>query len=127
MPEKSIAQKMFIKPDSKLLLVSPPDGYLAQLGELPQGTILLDDASSPVGIIQVFVSNRAELEQQLPRLKELMAPEGMLWVTYYKGTSKVKTDIHRDTINTYAHSIGLQGVAIISIDEDWSALRMKLI
>jgi hypothetical protein len=50
----------------------------------------------------------------------------MLWVTYHKGTSKVKTDIHRDMINAYAHSIGLEGVAMISIDEDWSALRLKL-
>jgi hypothetical protein len=63
---------------------------------------------------------------QLPRLKGLMAPKGMLWVTYHKGTSKVKTDIHRDMINAYAHSIGLEGVAMISIDEDWSALRLKL-
>jgi hypothetical protein len=50
-----------------------------------------------------------------------------MWVTYHKGTSKVKTDINRDTINAYVHSIGLEGVAMISIDEDWSALRLKLI
>jgi hypothetical protein len=51
----------------------------------------------------------------------------MLWVTYHKGTSKVKTDINRDTINAYAHSIGWEGVAMISIDDDWSAMRLKRI
>lgn len=127
MSEKSIAQKMFIKPDSRFLLVNPPEGYLAQLGELPQGTVLLKDSSSPVETIQVFIANRAELELQLPRLKDLMAPKGMLWVTYHKGTSKVKTDINRDTIYAYAHTIGLDGVAMLSIDEDWSAFRLKLI
>jgi len=127
MSEKSIAQKLFIKPDSRNLLVNPPDGYLAQLGELPQGSVLLNDSSSPVETIQVFVANWSELEQQLPRLKELMAPKGKLWVTYHKGTSKVKTDIHRDSINAYAHTLGLEGVAMISIDENWSALRLKLI
>jgi hypothetical protein len=80
-----------------------------------------------VEVIQVFVTNRLELEAQLPRLKKLLAPKGMMWVTYYKGTSKGKTDINRDTINAYAHSIGLEGVAMISIDDDWSALRLKLI
>jgi hypothetical protein len=39
----------------------------------------------------------------------------------------VKTDIHRDTINAYAQTLGLQGVAMISINDDWSALRLKLI
>jgi hypothetical protein len=39
----------------------------------------------------------------------------------------VKTDINRDTINAYAASLGLQGVAMISIDDDWSALRLKIV
>ena len=47
-------------------------------------------------------------------------------ITYHKGTSKTKTDINRDSINTYAQTIGLVGVAMISIDDDWSALRLKV-
>jgi hypothetical protein len=127
MSEKSIAQKLTIKPGSKFLLVNPPSGYIMQLGEMPQGVDLLHDSVSQVDAIQVFVANRVELEAQLPRLGRLLSSKGMLWVTYHKGTSKVKTDINRDTINTYAQSLGLQGVAIISIDEDWAALRLKLI
>jgi len=127
MSDKTIAQKLFIKPGNTILLVNPPEGYLDRMGDLPDGTILRNVSSEPVEVIQVFVADRAELERQLPRLKELMKPKGMLWVTYHKGTSKVKTDIHRDTINAYAHSIGLQGVAMISIDDDWAALRLKKI
>jgi len=127
MSDKSIAQKLFIKPGNKYLLINPPAEYLAQLGQLPEGTILLSDSSCLVEVIQVFVVNRTELEAQLTRLKELLAPKGMLWVTYHKGTSKVKTDINRDTINAYAGSLGLQGVAMISIDDDWSALRLKIV
>jgi len=127
MSEKSIAQKLFIKPGCKFLLVNPPDGYLVKLGELPQGTVLLSNSSGLVEAIQVFVANRSELEEKLPRLKERMTLKGMLWVTYHKGTSKVKTDINRDTINAFAHTLGLEGVAIVSINEDWSALRLKLI
>jgi hypothetical protein len=125
MPDKTIAQKLSIKPGNRFLLVNPPDGYLARMGALPGGAILLNTSEALVEAVQVFVENRLELEKQLPRLKELLAPNGMLWVTYHKGTSKVKTDINRDSINAYAHSIGLEGVAMISIDDDWSALRLK--
>jgi len=97
------------------------------MGKLPEGSIILSDSSCLVEVIQVFIANRMEMEAQLPRLKELLAPKGMMWVTYHKGTSKVKTDINRDTINAYAHSIKLEGVAMISIDDNWSALRLKLI
>ena len=127
MSDKSIAQKLFIKPGNKFLLINPPAGYLAQLGQLPEGTIILNDSSCLVEVIQVFVLNHSELEAQLTRLKGLLAPKGMLWVTYHKGTSKVKTNINRDTINAYAGSLGLQGVAMISMDDDWSALRLKMV
>jgi hypothetical protein len=125
MSEKSIAEKLSIRPGSKFLLVNPPDGYVTRMGELPEGVELLNNSSGRVEAIQVFIANRAELEAQLPHLAGLLSPKSMLWVTYHKGTSKVKTDINRDTINAYAQSIGLQGVAIISIDDDWAALRLK--
>ena len=128
MSEKSIAQKLSIKPGSKFLLVNAPSGYTTQMGKLPEGVMLLRDSTSLVDGIQVFVANRAELEAQLPAsFAKLLPPKGMLWVTYHKGTSRIKTDINRDTINAYAHSIGLEGVAMISIDGDWSALRLKKI
>ena len=127
MSDKTIAQKLYIRPGNKFLLVNPPQGYIDQLGELPPGVIILSDSSCLVEVIQVFVADRRELEAQLPRLIELLDPQGMLWVTYHKGTSRVKTDINRDTINAYAQTIGLQGVAMISIDEGWSALRLKII
>ncbi len=125
MSDKSIIQKLSVKPGSRFLLVNPPAGYIEKLGKLPEGAVLLSDSSCQVEAIQVFVANRSELEETLPQLKELLSAKGMLWVTYHKGTSSVKTDINRDTIYSYAQTLGLQGVAMISIDNDWSALRVK--
>ena len=127
MSDKTIIEKLSVKPRARFLLVNPPTGYIEGLGKLPQGAVLLSDSSCQVEAIQVFVANRAELEDILPRLKELLAAKGMLWVTYHKGSSSVKTDINRDTINAYAQTLGMQGVAMILINDDWSALRLKLI
>lgn len=125
MSEKTVAQKLFIKEGMKVVFVNPPQGYQARL-KLPKNVTVLKEATAPIDFIQVFVANRNELEEQLPKLKKMLSPKGMLWVCYYKGTSKTKTDIHRDTINAYAHTIGLVGVSLISIDDDWSAMRFKV-
>ena len=50
----------------------------------------------------------------------------MIWVTYPKGKGKIKSDINRDSIREYSASIGMEAVAIFSVDDDWSALRLKL-
>ncbi len=125
MPEKSIVQKLLIKPGKRLLVIHPPDNYSKVLDPLPEGVIQIREPSREVDIIQLFVENRKELEEWLPRLKGFLLPDGILWITYYKGTSQHKTDINRDLINAYAHTLDLQGVAMISIDDDWSALRLK--
>ena len=127
MSDKPIVQRLSLKPGYKFLLINPPAGYTAGMGELPAEVKLLSETNTPVEAIQLFVRNRQELEALLPRLKQQMSPKGMLWVTYHKGTSRVRTDINRDTINAFAQTLGLQGVAMISIDEDWAALRLKLI
>ncbi len=127
MSDKSVAQKLLMKPGQKVLLVNPPKGYKALLGEIPKDVKILKEAGEAVDLIQVFVASRKELEEQLPRLKPLLAPKGLFWVAYHKGTSKQKSDINRDSINAYAETIGMQGVALISVDDDWSALRLKVV
>ena len=48
-------------------------------------------------------------------------------MTYPKGTAKVPDDISRDVIRKYAESIGLKAVALVSIDQTGSAMRLKVI
>jgi len=127
MSDKSVAEKLQFKPGRKILLVNPPTEVDSLLGSLPARVTLLRHAQPPVEIIVAFIRDRQELETQLGTLRALLDPKGMLWVVYYKGTAKVKTDIHRDSINAYAQTLGLQGVAMISVDQDWSALRLKLV
>ena len=127
MAEKTIAQKLQIKPGRIVLLVNAPPNYAALLEPLPEGVDIVAQPEQPVDLIQMFVASRAELEAQLAALKPLLKPSGILWVTYHKGTSRVKTDINRDTIAAYAETIGLQPVAMVAIDRDWAALRLKQI
>lgn len=122
MPEKTIAQKLFLKDGMSFLLVNAPPGYSSQL-KLPKGVVTVKRA--PADCILAFIANSQEMRSQLPTLQESLAPDGMLWVCYHKGTSKIKTDINRDTLHGYAKTVGLNGVSLISLDDDWSAMRFK--
>lgn len=127
MSDKPIAQRMAIKPDHRVLLINAPREYRATMGTLPAGAKIVARPTEPLDVIQVFVDSSKDLQAQLPSLKASLKPTGMLWVTYHKGTSKIKTDINRDSIAAYARSIGMQPVAMISIDDDWAALRLKAV
>ena len=123
MPDKTVAQKLMIKDNYSVRFINEPPDYRITLGQLQDTVTVLAEPSEPVNLIQIFVTSRRELEAQLEDLKPALKTGGLLWVTYPKGTSRIKADINRDTIDRYARSIGLQGVAMISIDDTWSALR----
>ena len=96
---------------------------------LPAGVAVATDPVSPgpFDLIQAFVSSQAAFEAQLSGLKALLKPKGLLWITYPKGAAKIKSDITRDTIWRYAKTVGLDGVAMVAVDDTWSAMRLKLV
>jgi hypothetical protein len=126
-PAQGLAQKLQIKKGRTVCFVNPPEDYIARLGKLPDGAMIVPELAKPVDIIQVFVANRGDLEKRLPELKPFAAPNGIIWVTYHKGTSKVTTDINRDSIWQYCRTLGMEGVVMISVDDDWSAMRLKVV
>jgi hypothetical protein len=125
--EKSVAQKLMIKEGHKVLFINAPDGYEKTLGKLPEKVEVLVNTENNIDVIQVFLTTQAELETHLGLLPGLLKPTGILWISYPKSTSKRPVDINRNTINEYAMSLGLQGVAMIAIDNTWSALRLKIL
>lgn len=125
MADKTIAQKLFIKDGQTVFIANAPRGYAAKL-QLPKGVKVARQPAKSLDAILLFVANRQALEAQLPKLKKFLAPHSLLWIAYYKGTASIKTDINRDTLNAYAKTQGLTGVSLISLDDDWSAMRFKI-
>jgi len=125
MTDKTPAQKLLMKPGLRVLFVHPPENVAALLGGLPSGVTVAENTQASVDFILFFAGSRQALEADLPHLSDLLKPAGMLWVAYHKGTSKIKSDINRDSIAAYAQTVGMTPVSLIAINDDWSALRVK--
>ncbi len=126
MSDKSIAQRLYIKEGYKVLLVNAPENYRKALGALPKNAKLVGKLDDSVDLVQLFVANKRDLEKQVARLKPNLTPRVVVWISYLKGTAKTKTDINRDSLHAYCKTVGLNGVSLVSIDHDWSAMRFKV-
>ena len=73
----------------------------------------------------IFVNNNTEYLNFLKKDLNNIERDSVLWLAYPKGTSKIKTDINRDTIRVTAEEFGITTVTAISIDDTWSALRFR--
>ncbi|MEO5681600.1 MAG: hypothetical protein ABIQ88_03105 [Chitinophagaceae bacterium] len=73
----------------------------------------------------VFINNNKEYTGFLKNDLKNIEPDSVLWFAYPKGTSKIKTDINRDTIRVTGETYGITTVTAVSIDDTWSALRFR--
>lgn len=73
----------------------------------------------------VFINDNEQYLDFLNKQLSKIEPDSVLWFAYPKGTSKIKTDINRDTIRKTGEDYNITTVTAVSIDETWSALRFR--
>ncbi|HVP37707.1 MAG TPA: hypothetical protein VMS93_00840 [Candidatus Saccharimonadales bacterium] len=75
--------------------------------------------------LQIFVHTKAELERLAPRTVRALNPDGLLWVSFPKGTSKGQSDLTRDQGWESLRRSELKWVTLISVNAAWSAFALR--
>jgi hypothetical protein len=120
-----IAKKLGIKPGVCALVIGAPPGYLKLLAPLPEGVVVSDVLSRTHKFVQFFATRASEIKKSAPRLLKHAAVGALVWIAYPKKTSGVASDLSRESVCEAMGGIGWQAVAIVAIDEVWSALRFR--
>lgn len=124
-PMKSTAERLLIKPGTRVRVMGNVVDGAARLGRLPAGAALAE-ATAKADAVVLFARNSADVRAYLPEAAKSAGRDGLLWLAYPKGTSGLKTDLGRDTMTPLTDPIaGLTGVTLVSIDEVWSAMRLR--
>ncbi|MEQ8524319.1 DUF3052 family protein [Gracilimonas sp.] len=119
-----LLKKLGIKPGYSVFLVNQPKHILEILGDFPDDVTLVDNNYHDlIDFIHVFCRNEEELNNFFPPLKEKLAKDGTLWVSWIKKSSKVDTDITGNEVRSLGLQIGLVDVKVCAVDEDWSGLK----
>ena len=123
-----LPQKLGIGEDDAVALIGAPGWLEDALAEVPGVAEMHTDLDGGAlfDVIVVFVSWRAELEAELGRLRDRMAPACGLWVAWPKKAAKVPTDMSDNVIREVALPTGLVDNKVCAIDETWSALRLVI-
>ena len=121
-----LAKKLGIKPGAVIVAIGPPDNYLELLSPLPDGVRFIEMAEPEIDIIHLFTNSRDELFRRLAECKHLIKQNGAIWVSWYKKSAKLPTEITEDTIREVAFPLGLVDVKVCAVDEKWSGLKLVI-
>ena len=127
-----LAQKLGLKDGQRALFIDLPVSLVElvtsrQFVESSRITIAqLGDAPRGYDFVHLFTTARAVLEALAQPLMNLIARDGMIWVSWPKKAAKVATDITEDVIRDVVLPIGLVDVKVCAVDETWSGLKLVI-
>ena len=119
-----LINKLGIKPGMKVLLINQPDDYYSLLE-----TDVIDQQirkNETPDFVHLFVKNNKEFEAEIKELNTVCRknPAIIIWVSWYKKSAKIPTDITEDVIRNYALKNGLVDVKVCAVSDLWSGLKL---
>ncbi len=119
-----LAKKLGIDVGSRIYLSDAPKNYLTLVAPLPEGIRVVRKIDGETDIVHIFSTERAHLAAALRATLKRIKPDGTIWVSWPKKSSKVSTDITENTIREVALPIGLVDIKVCAVDEVWSGLKL---
>ena len=121
-----LAKKLGLRDGQRVWFSAMPGSVQEEIGEYALELIFVADPAAGIDAAHVFVSERAELERLLAALRDQIAPDGQVWVSWPKKAANVPTDIVEDTIREVAPPLGFVDTKVCAIDETWSGLKLVI-
>lgn len=125
MSQTPIQKKLRLQAGQAALVINGPKDYADLLGSPLDGVTFTATPADQVDFVHLFVRNRADLDKFIDNALGAVRYDGLLWISYPKGSSKVETDLNRDILWKLLEEKGIRPVSQVSIDETWSAIRFR--
>ena len=119
-----LLKKLGIKPGHKLVLINQPENYFELLEA--DVTDQLCNKNEVPDLIHLFTVTKKEFESEMKRLDQLIKKNKnvVIWVSWYKKSSGIATDITEDTIRNFALKNDLVDVKVCAVSDAWSGLKL---
>lgn len=119
---KSLFKKLGMKAGSKWRIINQPSDYMELLGPVGEVNFVEDDED--LDGIHWFAVDSRTVERAINEGKDMITKSGMIWVSWYKKSARIPTDVTEDVIRDTALSLGLVDVKVCAVDAKWSALKV---
>jgi len=125
---KKLLEKLNYKGQERIAVINAAENFTYSISkEIINVTVDKEiDPRYPYSFIIIFVKTISEIESLSPLALHNLMADGVLWFCYPKKTSKIfKSDITRDHGWKSLNDSGLNGIRMVTVDDDWSALRFR--
>lgn len=124
----ALFNKLNLKEEKEIFVINHPKSFETVLSDKSEDIKIIFNLreNKSIQFAIFFVTKKNEIDKLAEKIKSKMDGDAKIWFAYPKVSSKnYKCNFNRDTGWESLGKIGLEGVRMVAIDEDWSALRFR--
>jgi len=118
-----LPKKLGIKAGFRVCLVDAPPEVRGDLSAELAACEIVSNGKTPLDFAMLFMKSKTTLTKEFKRISRLLAPAGMLWISWPKKSSGVATDLDENIIREIGLAAGLVDVKVCAVTEVWSGLK----
>ncbi len=123
---QTAVDKLQIRDEKNLLIQGLPSSIEKQFNKLSYAknvTPLLK--ARKIDFALIFAINQNQMNSIVKDIFSALHQDSKLWIAYPKPTSKIVTDLNRDSSWEQVIQLGFEAVRQISLDHVWNAIRFR--
>ena len=119
-----LIQKLGIKPAMKILVLHSPENYF----QLLQSDISKQFVASNENpdFIHLFAKTNTIFRTEMKKILQICRKKTsvIIWVSWYKKSSGIATDLTEDLIRSFALQNNLVDIKVCAVSNEWSGLKL---
>ena len=126
MSNLSLFEKLQLQDEKSILVQGLPSSIEKQFAKLSYAKSVTPLVKSrKLDFALIFAINKNQLQNIMKEVMPALHLESKLWVAYPKISSKIVSDLNRETSWDFFTQNAYEGVSLVDLDHMWSAMRFK--
>ena len=119
-----LIKKLGIKDDWKLRFIQAPEAYFEWLGNDLSSRLCPQNATPD--FVHLFAATHRDFEHEMKALSKIWKKntQVVIWVSWYKKSAGIPTDLCENDIRNYALANGLVDIKVCAVSDQWSGLKL---
>ena len=118
----ALIKKLGIKETHKIKLINMPEGYFEWLENDVRNQLCKNNELPD--FVHLFAKDNKTFETGLQKILTQIKPDTIIWVSWYKKSAGIPTDLNEDVIRNYALQHNLVDIKVCAVNEQWSGLKL---
>jgi len=124
-------KKLGVKDGQTTWRLNMPESVAEEITAGGVAPTLLAKPKAGLAMAHLFVTRRTELGMHLEKLRGLLAPDGVVWVSWPKksvpkSVTPIPGDITEDAVRAEALPLGFVDIKVCAVDAVWSGLKLVI-